>query len=391
MLAEALDFIVHTHRIAYALADESLMVQEVFDPTHLWSNSVKLPTLLFTLSPELEGQEDVLRAVLAAQLTSFDLQWVSRTGPDGATIYVNLATRPRRNSQGVIIGLLHVVEDVTAQGQLQQTVMQQRNELRLARDELARANLALQAANAELRRLDTAKSMFVSIAAHELRTPLSAIIGYADALLQDVAGPLNEQQQRLVHIVQHSANRLLRITNDLLDLARIEAGRLELLLRPTHLPTLVQAVLQELEPQLQAKRLAVTLETAADLPLGLVDEMRCQQIITNLVSNAIKYTPAEGAIAVRVEQASEPGFLQVTVHDSGVGIAAEDQAHIFDRFFRTDAGRLIDASGAGLGLHITRALVELHGGRIGLASAVGQGTTIWATFPVLSAPAQETQ
>lgn len=389
MLAEALDFIVHTHRLAYAVTDTRFIVQEVFDPTHLWNNTIKLPTSLFTLSPELEGHEDVLRAVLDAQLPSFALQWVNRTAPDGATYYVNLAVMPWRGSQGVISGLIHVVEDVTAQGQLQQAAMQQRNELRLAQSELARTNLALQAANAELRRLDAAKSMFVSIAAHELRTPLSAIIGYADALLQDVAGPLNEQQRQFLQIVQQSANRLLRITNDLLDLARIEAGRLELLLRPVHLPTLVQTVVREFEPQLRAKRLAATLETAADLPLGLVDETRCQQIIANLLSNAIKYTPEEGAIAIRVEQASEPGFVQVVVQDSGVGIAAEDQTQIFDRFFRTDTGRLIDAQGAGLGLHITRALVELHGGSIGLASQVGEGTTVWVTFPVFSAPAQE--
>jgi signal transduction histidine kinase len=276
-----------------------------------------------------------------------------------------------------------VVQDCTEAGTLKQQLSQRGNELRLVQDQLARQNLDLAAANAELRRLDELKSTFVSVAAHELRTPLTTIRGYAEMLLDEEAGPLHEVQAKYLRTIQGSAGRLQHITSNLLDITRIEAGRVDLVLRPTDLPALVRNVAAEFEPQVAAKAQRLALPATSDLPLALCDPARAMQIIGNLVSNAIKYTPREGQISIAVECAAEEGFLQVSVADDGVGIAPEDQDKLYRRFFRAASAVQTGASGAGLGLYITRSLVELHGGRIWLESEPGHGSTFYVTFPIV--------
>jgi signal transduction histidine kinase len=274
------------------------------------------------------------------------------------------------------------MEDVTEMGKIDQQLAQQRNELRLLRDQLARRNLELAAANAELQRLDELKSLFVSIAAHELRTPLTSAVGYVEILLEEDPDSLTERQREFLEIVQSSHQRLLKITRDLLDITRIEAGRVDLVLQPAALSGLVEAVAAEFRPQLQAKDQRLALCVAPDLSPALCDEARTAQVIGNLLSNASKYTPEGGLITITAATVAEDGFLQVSVSDTGVGISTEDQAKLFNRFFRAKSASLTEASGAGLGLHITRALVELHGGRIWLESELGKGSTFHVTFPI---------
>jgi signal transduction histidine kinase len=264
---------------------------------------------------------------------------------------------------------------------------QQRNELRLLRDQLARQNLELAATNTELRRLDELKSSFVSIAAHELRTPLTLIRGYGEMLLDGDLGPLADKQRDCLEIIERNASRLLTITSELLDVTRIETGRVELVLKPVDLPTLLEVLATEFGPELEARVQRLTLCAPPDLPPALCDETRAAQIIANLLSNASKYTPPGGLITVRVALAEEAGFLQISVADNGVGISADDQAKLFNRFFRAESSQLGEAKGTGLGLHITRALVELHGGRIWFESELGQGSTFYVTFPLADSPA----
>jgi signal transduction histidine kinase len=237
-----------------------------------------------------------------------------------------------------------------------------------------------------LQRLDEMKSMFVSVAAHELRTPLASISGYVEMLLDEEVGSLTNDQREYLDIVQGSAHRLLTITNNLLDVTRMEAGRIELVLQPTELPALVEAVVAEFEPQLEAKAQRLTLRASPDLPLALCDEMRAAQIIGNLLSNASKYTHQGGLITISVTRAEEEGFLRVSVKDNGVGIAVEDQVKLFSRFFRAEKAGVTQASGAGLGLFITRSLVELHGGRIWFGSQPDKGSTFHVTFPMADRP-----
>lgn len=379
--------ILEDRKIAYAITDSHLKVVAI-SPT--------LPTLynledqrvlgrsLFELVPELIGSETVLANILAGQMPHFELAWVNRQTNEGQTIYLNLVHLPYR-VQTDVIGLIHLVQDVTEIGTVQQQLTQHRNELRLLQEQLVRQNSELAAVNAELRQLTELKSSFISIAAHELRSPLTAIVGYAELLFSNPAEPLTDDQYRSLEIIQKSADRLIKIVNDLLDIARIEAERIELALQPIDLPALLSVVIEEYRPQWEAKAQRVQTYFQPDLPFALCDETRMTQIISNLISNAIKYTPDNGEIAIRLTSEVE-GFLQVSVKDSGVGISVEDQANLFRRFFRAKNASSTGAAGAGLGLFITRSFVELQGGQIWFESKLGQGSTFHVTIPLAGRP-----
>jgi signal transduction histidine kinase len=294
---------------------------------------------------------------------------------------------PHRDQTGQIAGILHVIQDVTEMGMVDRQLAQSRNELRLLQDQLTRQNAELAAANVELRRLDELKSAFVSVAAHELRTPLAPIRGYVEVLLDEDVGRLNDDQRAYLETVERSARRLLTLTGNLLDVTRIEAGRVELVLQPTDLSALVKAVAVEYGRQFEGRAQQFTLLLPSDLPPALCDEARAAQIIGNLLSNASKYTPQGGQIVVTVRPAEEDGFIEVSVADNGVGIPVEDQPKLFDRFFRAKSAVLTRASGAGLGLYIVRSLIELHGGRIWFESELGKGSTFYVTFPIADRPA----
>jgi len=376
-------------KIAYAITDRNLAVVEIGGAVHIIGDdpSACLDRPLPDLVPELVGSEDVLADILAGDLPRFEVGWAYHETAGGQVTYLTMVALPYRDQQGHIAGILHLFQDVTDMGLIAQQLAQNRNELRLLRDQLARQNLELAAANAELRRLDEIKSMFVSVAAHELRTPLAPIRGYLEVLLDEEVGHLTGEQREYLQIVQESARRLLTLTSNLLDVTRIEAGRIELVLQPVDLWALIETLAAEYGPQLEAKAQRLTLCASPGLPSALCDEMRARQIVGNLLSNACKYTPEGGAIRVSLALAEEQGFLQVAVADSGVGVPAEDQPRLFSRFFRARSAVLTRASGAGLGLFIARSLAELHGGRIWFQSEPGQGSTFYVTFPVADRPA----
>jgi signal transduction histidine kinase len=215
-----------------------------------------------------------------------------------------------------------------------------------------------------------------------LRTPLTPIAGYVEMLLDGEFGPLTGEQREAIETVRAGAARLQTLTDALLDVTRIEAERVELVLRPTDLAELVQAVVAQYQPQIEAKAQRLTLDVPPDLPFALCDATRAAQVVGNLMSNASKYTPREGQIVLALGVADEEGFLKVSVADNGVGISPEDQPKLFGRFFRAKSAVQAEASGAGLGLYITRSLVELHGGRIWFESEPGRGSTFFVNFPV---------
>lgn len=376
--------ILHDRRIAYAITDRQLNIIEVSgagNGLQLWLKSwIGRP--LIEVVPELVGNEEALADVLTGELPRFQLSYINRDLPGGKTAYLTMIDLPHTDETGRITGLIHVIQDVTEVGNLEQRLTQQRNELRLLRDALNQQNMALEAANAELRRLDHVKSVFVSIAAHELRTPLASISGYVEMLLDGDAGPLTDRQRQYLRIVEGGAQRLLQITRDLLDLTRIEVGRLEVILKPANLVELVENVVAEQTPQLEARTQQVSLRVPTGLPLVLCDPARAAQVVGNLLNNASKYSPIGSAITVEVKRAHEEGFLEVTVADEGIGIAHEDRHQIFDPFFRARNAGKTGSSGVGLGLYIARALAELQGGRLWFESTPGQGSTFHVTFPI---------
>ena len=381
--------ILQDRKIAYAVTDRNLTVIEVSGAAsilHNWSESW-LGHPLLELVPELMGSEQALADILADELSRLQIPLVNRDPQnDGRTTYLTLVDLPCRDATGQITGLIHLIQDITEIGCLEQRLMQQRNELRLLQDELSRQNLQLAAANTELRRLDELKSAFVSIAAHELRTPLTSIVGYLEMLLDGDAGALNPKQTEYLGTVEASAARLLNIAHDLLDMTRIEAGHLELVLQPVDLLALANAVIAELSPQLAARTQPLELRAAESLPWVLCDPLRVAQIMGNLVNNASKYSPSGSLISLNLAVSDEPGFMQVSVADRGVGIPDDERAKIFDPFFRASTASLMNANGSGLGLSIARALVELHGGHIWFESAPGTGTIFQFTLPLLNGP-----
>ncbi len=213
--------------------------------------------------------------------------------------------------------------------------------------------LAAEAARA--RELTQLKSEFVALVAHELRSPLTSITGYVELLLNGPGGVAAEAQQESLGIVQRNADRLLHLIDDLLDIAHIEAGKVELRRTRLDLAGLVREVVNALRPQIEAKGQRLTLDLAEALPAVSGDADRITQILTNLLSNAHKYTPPAGSITITAR--GEEGRVRVNVQDTGIGISPDDQVRLFTKFFRAQNGVTRGVSGTGLGLTITRALV----------------------------------
>jgi signal transduction histidine kinase len=257
---------------------------------------------------------------------------------------------------------------------LEKHQMQQRLE-----EDLRRHNEALEEENRHVREVNRLKSEFVSLVSHELRTPLTAISGCLDLLLE-----AQERQggkpEALLSIVKRNTDRLVTMLDELLDLSYIESGIVEL--NPTALDVmaLITEVVSLLRPQIEAKNQQLTINQADPLPRVLGDDERIRQILINLLSNAHKYTPHGGQIVITAQRLD--GWVQIAVRDTGIGLSTDEQAQVFNKFFRAHQPVTQEVGGAGLGLAITRLLVELHGGRISVVSAPGQGSTFHFTLPV---------
>jgi PAS domain S-box-containing protein len=236
--------------------------------------------------------------------------------------------------------------------------------------------------------IDRMKSDFVSIVSHELRTPLTSIKGYLDLVLMEAAGKINKQQSSFLEIAKGNAERLHNLVSDLLDLSRIESGKVELDVRVVSLPRIARQVAASLQNEFEDRGLTLILEVPEDLPEVFGDPGRVTQILTNLLSNAYKYTP-RGSATVRA--GIDGHFLRVDVVDTGLGITREDQERLFTRFFRADDASVRQQTGTGLGLNITRSLVEMHGGEIYVESEPGVGSTFSFTLPLPAGlvPAEE--
>ena len=240
------------------------------------------------------------------------------------------------------------------------------------------------------------KNEFVSLVSHELRTPLTSIKGFVGLLLEDENGLLNEEQHDYLSIIQENSERLIALVNDLLDISRIESGKMELLRKPVSLEQLCCNLAKSFEPLFVAKKQHLTLQFTEPTPIVLADEQRLQQIINNLLSNASKYTLQGGSI--RLWTRREEDMIRVGIEDTGVGITEEEQGALFTKFYRVKNRLTENVSGTGLGLTITRSLIELHGGKIQVESTPGEGSTFSFTLPlvpvlspikVLTSPSQQ--
>lgn len=246
--------------------------------------------------------------------------------------------------------------------------------------DLASERDRLQAAVEDLRNLERLKTTFVNAVSHDLRIPLTGIMGYAEFLEDELAGELNEGQQEYVRHILDAAHRMTGLLNELLDYARLEAGKFTVEPRPMDFAGALERAASTFYPQYERKALRYSAELPEALPEVLADPDRVVQVLSNLLSNAGKFTPEGGSIAVRAERLPDEAMLRVSVTDTGVGIPAEAMPHLFERFFQTAAGQA--AGGTGLGLSISKTLIEAQGGQMGATSEAGRGTTFWFTLPL---------
>jgi signal transduction histidine kinase len=238
----------------------------------------------------------------------------------------------------------------------------------------------------QVKEANQAKTEFMNIASHELKIPMTSIKGFSKLLQMGAGGPLTEKQNEFLGVISNNVDRMARLVNDLLDVSRIEAGRIRLEIENVQMRDVINDVLESVQTQIQNKRLDLKVNISDNLPELRADYSRMVQIMTNFVSNAYKYTPEGGSIMVNAMPCNN-GSLQgvtITIKDTGYGISAEDQAKLFTKFFRSSDQNIRDEPGTGLGLSITKSMIEAHGGELTFESELGKGTTFTFTMPLIS-------
>lgn len=230
------------------------------------------------------------------------------------------------------------------------------------------------------RKIDQMKNEFVSTVSHELRTPLTSIKGYIDLILEGDAGDINDLQREFLDIVKQNNDRLVALINDLLDISRIESGRVHLKIKPVRLEEIIDEIVATFRAMVERKTLKLKVAVPNDLPAVAADHDRIAQVMANFLSNAIKFTPAGGKISIHVEE--QDGQLATSVVDTGIGIPPADQRNLFTKFYRVDSSLTREIGGSGLGLSICKTIVDLHGGRVWVDSEVGKGSTFSFSLPL---------
>jgi PAS domain S-box-containing protein len=282
---------------------------------------------------------------------------------------------PVLDGRGEISHFVAVKQDVTAE--------------REAQRQLALLNAELEQRVAErteeLSRASRAKDEFLASMSHELRTPLNGILGTAEVIDAEIYGPIGEDLRRAVSRIDESGRHLLALINDILDVAKVGAGKLALEPAAVDVEALCRASLRLVEPPARRKRIGLCAGGDFDLPTIVADERRLKQVLVNLLTNAVKFTPEGGRVGLDAEVVDDGAALRFTVWDTGVGIPADDLPRLFQPFVQLDAGLARQHAGTGLGLALVRQLTELHGGRVRVESAVGVGSRFVVTLPLLPA------
>jgi PAS domain S-box-containing protein len=290
----------------------------------------------------------------------------------------------KQGEETAVVTILHDLTEAEEKARLYEQVKRHSEELREkvreATAELAEQNELLRRQAFQLEQASAAKSQFLANVSHELRTPLNAIMGYTHLLLEGVSGDLSTPQQDKLTRVDANARHLLAVINDLLDISRIESGKMPVQIERVLLPELIDEVMTEVEPVIAGTRLAVTRALAPTLPEIRTDRQKVKQIVLNLLSNALKFTP-QGSVAIRLEHDPEADEISIAVTDTGIGIAEENQKTIFEAFEQANSSYARRQGGTGLGLSICRRLAQLLEGRILLDSRLGEGSTFTLFLP----------
>ncbi|MBM4064373.1 MAG: response regulator [Planctomycetes bacterium] len=313
---------------------------------------------------------------------------------DGSPVDISLTISVLRDKTGGIIGTVGISKDITEEKRLREELKKKNEELEELtenlEDKVFERTKELEKINRELSKANEMKGRFIANASHELRTPLHSIIGFSEILLQKTFGDLNEKQQRYTNTIYTSGKHLIHLVNNILDLAKIEAGKMELSHQTFPLKTTIDEVLMVLKPLAGKKGIEPKIEMSSEVDCFTADKIKFKQILYNLLSNAIKFTPEGGTVGINIEKVKgnkeilpwaleSQRLLKVSVWDTGVGIRPEDREKIFEEFEQLDPSK--STEGTGLGLSLTRKLVELHGGQIEVGGTYGQGAIFNVYLP----------
>ncbi len=297
-------------------------------------------------------------------------------------------------------GMLYVLHSLEREIDLKKALEKKTRELEELNTNLEKKVLQrtdeLERTNKELERMNNLKGRFIANISHELRTPLNSILGFSDVLMEKTFGALSENQERYIKNIHSAGKHLLELINNVLDIAKIEAGKYEMVYETFRVDDLIGDVVNIMRPFADTKSIEMDVQTGEDIDLITGDRVKIKQVLYNLLSNAIKFTPEGGKVGIRAGFADSENwhqiphpegnvdFLKFSVYDTGVGIGPEDKERIFDEFEQVDTTLSREYGGAGLGLALSRKLVELHGGTISVESNLGEGSTFTFTIPVTS-------
>lgn len=308
----------------------------------LFGNDLDHQPASLTEIPLLSSMHEIIHK--ATEMVSWEMKIFHPD--DGGSTTLNITAIPLADTDGQIFGRVAVLHDVTS-----------------------------------YKEVDRLKSEFIAQVSHDLRTPLTSIKGYIENLNDRIAGDLTERQQDYLVRMNKNANKLMRLINELLDVSRVESGKLEMSYEEVSLRDLILEAMSNMQQPASDKNVRLMATDLSDNGRIRGDGNKLEQVLTNILENAIKFTPAGGQITVSLQR--ENGFLRTSVKDTGIGIPPDEQARVFDRFHRGARAAQMQAEGAGLGLFIARSIVETHGGKIWITSKTGGGSEVSFTLPVI--------
>lgn len=375
-----------------ALAAAGLKPEDVlgkrFEETYWWA-----------YSPEVQQQ---LRAAIARAARGEPSRYdVEVRGAENRFISLDFSLEPLRDETGRVVFIVPSASVVTERKQVEDELRKYRDRLKALVqektqdlektqgalvnivDDLNERSVQLVQAMEAAQAADRIKSAFLATMSHELRTPMNSIIGFTGILLQSVVGPLNEEQHKQLSMVQDSARHLLALINDVLDISKIEAGQVEIVAQRFDMPALIQKITEKLTPSVEKKGLGLSVRIAPDVGAVVSDRRRVEQILINLLGNAVKFTErGEVRLECAIEGGEEDGRVVTRVADTGIGMKPEDMDMIFKPFQQIDSGLTRQYEGTGLGLSICKRLVELLGGTMWVESEWGRGSAFAFTLPL---------